>query len=50
MAAATSGEVERLEAEYKAQSAELTAEMETLDDRFATMKIYLAEAYGTTAN
>ncbi|MEM1279820.1 MAG: hypothetical protein AAGG53_07280, partial [Cyanobacteria bacterium P01_H01_bin.152] len=50
MAAGASEEVQRLEAEYEAQSAALTAAMETLGDRFSTMKTYLAETYGITAN
>lgn len=50
MAAGASVEVEQLEAEYGAKSAALTAEMEALGDRFATMTTYLAETYGITAN
>lgn len=50
MAAGASEEVKQLEAEYEARSAALTAEMESLGDRFATMTTYLAETYGITAN
>jgi len=50
MAAGANEEVKQLEAEYEAKSAALTAEMESLGDRFAIMTTYLAETYGITAN
>ena len=50
MAASANEEVQQLEAEYNAQSAALTADMEALGDRFATMTTYLAETYGITVH